>query len=371
MPGEEMMRQAAVLITGSEIISGLRQDVLVSPFARMLKAKGVEVREVRMIGDDPSMVLSSVEDMARSTNLVIVTGGLGDTPDDRSHTVIEELKLRFSSARIRYLDNPVGLARGVEVEIKGTRVIFMPGVPHEAKAMLEGVIKSLPDRGPDTTTVAVFGLRETEAANMLGDLANECSFLPKDMEIKILVPRGLETRVREILGRFALDGEDLCSSFASTMRSRGLTVACAESITGGLIAHLITQLPGSSEYFKGGIVAYSNDIKENVLGVPRETLAAHGAVSREVADSMLLGVLGTTGADVAMATTGIAGPSGGTKDKPVGTVWIAVGSTEQRQSRRFVFPFQRDGNKLVTAKVALFMLRSLVHDKDIHSNTLA
>ena len=363
------MKQAALLITGSEIVSGLRQDVLVSPFARMLKSKGIGVKEVRMVGDDPSMVLCSVEDMARNFDLVIVTGGLGDTPDDRSHTVISELKNRLSPSSVRSLENPVGLASGIDMEVEGTRIIFMPGVPREAKAMLEGVIQSLPDHNPATTAVAVFGLRETEAARMLGDLAGECSFLPKDMEIRILVPRGLESRVRKIMGRFALDGEDLVTSFAYTMRSRGLVVASAESLTGGLIGHLITQLPGSSEYFKGSIVAYSNDLKEGLLGVPHDVLMAYGAVSREVADAMLLGILEITGADVAMATTGIAGPSGGTDDKPVGTVWIAVGSKEHHESRHFLFPFQREGNKLVTAKVALFMLRSLVHDKDIHSNT--
>jgi nicotinamide-nucleotide amidase len=137
------------------------------------------------------------------------------------------------------------------------------------------------------------------------------------------------------------------------------------------MAHLITQTPGSSEYFLGTAVTYSNDLKTKVLGVPEDMLARHGAVSQEVAAAMLKGVLELTGADVGIATTGIAGPTGGSADKPVGTVWIAAGAGDNPTVQRFQFGFGRSGNKLISAKAGLNMLRLVIHDQDLHRTALA
>jgi PncC family amidohydrolase len=186
------------------------------------------------------------------------------------------------------------------------------------------------------------------------------------MEIALVAPADQQARIRSILGRHALEGKGLARTFGELLKARGLTCAAAESCTGGLISHLITQVPGSSEYFLGSIVSYSNEVKVNILGVSREDIERFGSVSEQVARAMLKGVLRLTGADAGMATTGIAGPDGGSPEKPVGTVWICVGTADHQEARMMRFSFDRDGNKMISAKAALFMLRNYIHDQDIH-----
>jgi nicotinamide-nucleotide amidase len=209
-------------------------------------------------------------------------------------------------------------------------------------------------------------LREVEIAERIGPLADKCGYLPREMEIALVAPADLETQIRSTLGRHALEGKGLARTFGELLKARRLTCAAAESCTGGLVSHLITQVPGSSEYFLGSIVSYRNEVKVNVLNVSREDLERYGAVSEEVAKAMLKGVLHLTGADVGMAATGIAGPDGGSDEKPIGTVWICVGTADHQETNMMRFPFDRDGNKMISAKIALFMLRNLIHDQDIH-----
>ncbi|MCD6570364.1 MAG: nicotinamide-nucleotide amidohydrolase family protein [Deltaproteobacteria bacterium] len=360
--------KAALLITGSEILTGHQADCLIQPFAIMLRSKDINVSEVRFIPDSPGMLFSTIIDLMDRVDMIIVTGGLGDTPDDRTHSALHMLyeEMKGKGISKKYIDNPVGLAKGIDVNIEGVRIIFLPGVPREAGAMLKNVLDSLPDHPPETVIIPVFGLRENEAVEYVGSLADRCSFLPEDMEVKIIAPRHLEQDIRQRLGKYALEAHDLSSCLGLLLKSRGLTLASAESCTGGLIGHIVTQIPGSSEYFKGGIVAYGNDIKVNLLGVSAQDIKNHGAVSGEVAKGMLLGILKATGADVGVATTGIAGPSGGSHSRPVGTVWISVGSLNDNIQRLFHFRFDRQRNKLITAKVSLFMLRTFIYDKDIH-----
>ncbi|MEA3223986.1 MAG: nicotinamide-nucleotide amidohydrolase family protein [Thermodesulfobacteriota bacterium] len=363
--------KAALLLTGSELLTGLRADSLVQPFTAMLKSKGINVAEVRIIPDSPDVLSSTVTDLIKKANMIIVTGGLGDTPDDTTRLALDMLceSMGPKEASKGYIDNPVGLAKGIDVDVEGVRVIFLPGVPKEANVMLKNVLESLPDHLSEEAVIPVFGLRENEVVEYIDSLADKCSFLPKDMEVKIIAPMDSEQDIRRKLGRYALEGHDISSCLGLLLKKRGLTFASAESCTGGLIGHLVTQEPGSSEYFKGAIVAYSNDIKINVLGVSARDIEHHGAVSGEVVEGMLLGALKATGADVGVATTGIAGPSGGTQSKPVGTVWIAAGSLDDHIKRCFHFKFGRQRNKMITAKVSLFMLRTFIYDKDIYSRS--
>ena len=358
--------KAALIITGSEIISGKRQDAIVQPFAVKLLAKGIPVSEVRILGDNPTDLSETVA--AIKADLVVVTGGLGETPDDTTRKAVATIP---GVEKISQIENPVGSAAGIELKFQNKRVVFFPGVPREAYAMLDLILEGMPEVTLPTLNISVFGMREQEIANEIGVLAERCGYLPKDMEITVVAPVELEKQIRDILGRHALEEADLSTTVGNLLLSRSLRFAAAESCTGGLIGHLVTYVPGSSRYFLGSVVAYSNDIKSRILDVPSDMITEYGAVSEQVAGAMLSGILKLTGADVGVATTGIAGPDGGTPDKPVGTVWIAVGSKDDQIIRKFNFWFDRPGNKLISAKVALYMLRSFIYDKDIHSSAFA
>jgi len=357
---------AALVITGSEMLSGFRQDALVQPFAALLNARGIPVREVRMLGDAPERLVHTLAEI--KADFIVVTGGLGLTPDDTTALAVSALTGQVTRQAI---DNPVGSAPGIDLRLKHKRIVFLPGVPAEALAMFRNLMEQFTYQGAVTVNIQVFGLKEVEVARRLGELAPQCGYLPKDMEITLVVPQAIETDVRRILGQHCLEDTDLATSLGGLLKRRGLRLATAESCTGGLIAHLITQVPGSSEYFLGAAVTYSNDLKIKLLDVPEALLARHGAVSQEVAVAMLKGVLDLTGADVGIATTGIAGPTGGSYDKPVGTVWIAAGASDDPTVQRFQFGFGRPGNKLISAKAGLNMLRLVIYDQDLHRTALA
>jgi len=359
--------KASLVITGAEILKGIRQDALILPLSSMLASRGIGVKEIRIIADDPLFLCSTLIELSSSSDIIIVTGGLGMTPDDTTRLAIEEMKTRGPVSIGAEIENPIGFAKGIDLNFHETRMVFFPGVVRETLAMFPSVLEEFSLETPTTTSVAVFGLRETEIARRLGKISDSCSFLPKEKEITVIAPKSQEHRIREILGRYVLEGETLAISVGMILKDRGLTMAAAESCTGGLIGHLITETAGSSDYFLGSVVSYSNEVKMDILGVPQEEIAGYGAVSKEVARSMLKGVLSATGAHVGVATTGIAGPAGGSMDKPVGTVWIAAGTMQEISTRNLCFPFDRSGNKMIFAKSALFLLREHLYDQDIYS----
>ncbi len=357
--------KAALVITGSEILTGRRPDALVLPFAARLTASGVAMREIRIVPDAPDGLTSTILELLDGSDLIVVTGGLGLTPDDTTRLALEALKRHMPPLHEGGIPNPVGSAAGIDLRFPSCRVVFLPGVPRESLAMFPLVLRGMGEEADSTVEVPVFGLREVEIARRIGVHAARCGYLPRDKEIALVVPAELEAEVRAILGAHALEGPDLSTTFGDLLRERGLTCAAAESCTGGLVSHLITQVPGSSDYFLGSVISYGNEIKERVLGVDRSELDRYGAVSEQVARSMLDGVLRLTGAGVGMAVTGIAGPEGGSEEKPVGTVWICVGTRDSAEARQFRFSFDREGNKMISAKSALFMLRNRIHDQDL------
>ena len=335
--------KASLVITGSEIITGRRVDALVQPFAAQLTAKGITVAEVRMISDAPEMLCSTILELIDKSDLIIVTGGLGLTPDDTTRLAIATLKNRRPPSAEAQIANPVGSALGIDLRFDTCRVVFLPGVPRESHAMFPLVLDGqLGEKFPLLlkSRSSVCGRCRSPSAS--GHWPKGAAICPGKWRSPWWRPQTWRHEIRSILGRHALEGNGLARTFGELLKARGLTCAAAESCTGGLISHLITQVPGSSEYFLGSIVSYSNEVKVNILGVSREDLDRFGAVSEQVARAMLKGVLRLTGADVGMATTGIAGPDGGSDEKPVGTVWICVGTEIIKRRRMMHFPFDRD-----------------------------
>ncbi|HPC47692.1 MAG TPA: nicotinamide-nucleotide amidohydrolase family protein [Deltaproteobacteria bacterium] len=360
--------RAAIVVTGREILTGRRTDALVAPIAGRISAVGLTMHETVMVADDPLHLKKTLVRLMTEAGFILVTGGLGLTPDDTTRRAVALLEAERPPVAERKVANPVGSAFGIDLDYGDCRIVFVPGVPEEALAMVPEVLAGLGSAAEKAVELMIFGLRETAIAERLGDLADSCAFLPRDKEVALVVPSAVEPQVRLLLGRHVVDRRGVAWDTGLLLRERGLTCAAAESCTGGLVGHLITQVPGSSEYFLGSVVSYSNEVKTSVLGVGRALLEEHGAVSEAVARAMLQGVLRLTGAVVGVAVTGIAGPDGKTPDKPVGTVWICAGSRAHTVARRFSFTFDRAGNKMVSAKTALFMLRELIHDQDIRGH---
>lgn len=351
--------KAALIVTGREIVTGLKRDALIQPFASELKSRGAEVAEIRVIGDNPDSLWATLSELAMQHELIVVSGGLGATPDDTTATVIEGLKQRAES--FNTIPNAVGSALGADLDLGGVRIVFLPGVPRESLAMIKTVAATLTPAGEQPVRLTAFGLGENRIAELLGSLGQRVSYLPRDMEIELIVPPADEAAVRAVLGEYVLNAASLAEDLGQLLKQRGLKVCTAESCSGGLVGHLLTEVAGSSEYYLGGVVSYANQVKTGILGVAEATLAAQGAVSEAVASEMLAGALKTTGADVGLALTGVAGPGGGSAEKPVGLVWIAVGSADEQVVTSLKFGFDRSGNKQVFAKSALALLRKFLN----------
>jgi competence/damage-inducible protein CinA-like protein len=283
------------------------------------------------------------------------------------------------------IQNPLGTAPGfrMPVTLNGhtANLIVMPGVPREMKPMMENSV--IPwinaNRGTDKVYAVrvfqTFGISESALDEAVAGLIKpeeakvsfRASFPQISLKVRVEGAPGevnrkldeLSKRVREKISQYAYAEGDVSMEevVGQLLVEKNLTLSIAESCTGGLIGHRITNVPGCSRYFKSDLVTYSNDVKEGILGVSEETLKAHGAVSEECVREMAAGVRKRTGTNVAVATSGIAGPDGGTPDKPVGTVCIALSADDQSISRRYQFRGTRDWVKLITSQVALDWLR--------------
>jgi nicotinamide-nucleotide amidase len=402
---------AAIISTGDELTTGRTTDTNAGFIADKLLGLGIDVVAILTVGDRPERLRWVWTEALRLAHLVIATGGLGPTADDLTTETVAALFGRALevdaevAARIRELfarfnrlmpennlkqaafpagavivPNPLGTAPGYRLEV-GTaadprHVVVLPGVPREMKPMLvEGVLPWLQTLAGDAPigyrTFQTFGISESGLDEAIATIPGEgrWSFRANFPEVSVRVTvRGgdiaarLEAFAREVHARLGpyIYGEGDTSmekEVGRLLRERGLTVGCAESCTGGLVGHRITDVPGSSTYFRGGVVAYDNAVKESVLGVPRALLERHGAVSDEVAAAMAAGARRALGVDVAVATTGIAGPDGGTAEKPVGTVCIGLAATDGATSRRYQLWGTREWVKLLTSQIALDWVR--------------
>ncbi len=407
-----MTLRAAVLSTGDELTTGRIVDTNASWIADKLFEIGVELAGVVTVGDHHDRLVWAWRRALELGDVVISTGGIGPTADDLTSEVVAEvvgvplvedaeqadrirklfeafgremplnnLKQALLPRGATVIPNPLGTACGYRVAHAGKHLVVLPGVPREMKPMMEGIV--LPWlaqlRGGDQVYLArvfqTFGLTESGLDEMvtgaIDPAEGRVSFRASFPEISLrIVVHGrpeeaaarlevLAARVRERIGPYVY-GEGVVTMeevVGRCLRERGLTLALAESCTGGLVGHRLTNVPGSSAYVRGALVAYANSAKEALLGVRPATLAAHGAVSEETAGEMAAGARRVLGASLGVSTTGIAGPDGGTPEKPVGTVCIGLASETGVVTRRYQLWGSRDWVKLLASQVALDWVR--------------
>ena len=400
-----------LLLTGNEIMSGDTVDSNSALIARRLAELAIGVHRKVTVGDDVELLQAELASMADDADLLIVNGGLGPTIDDLTAEVlagvtgvgIEEhpealahleewcgkRRLELNAANLKQamlpagctiVPNPIGSAVGFEMMVGECRVVCTPGVPGELTAMLNGIVADLArrlDRPVERSILRLqtFGLGESTAQQMISDgIADwpaevDLGFRAgaPQMEVKLTINSNAALPVRQrcreqleqLFGDHIIGEEDatLAGSVLDLLRQRGATLTTAESCTGGLIASMLTRVPGSSQGFHAGFVTYANTIKHAVLGVDEEVLEQEGAVSEPVVQQMALGAMERSGADYAIAVSGIAGPNGGTEDKPVGTVWIAWGSRADLKTCRLRWPVERTLFQTMVAAAGLDMVR--------------
>jgi len=360
---------AAVLTVGDELLEGRTRDANLMQVSRGLSARGIAVVEARTVADSLDAISAAVRHLLEPGRLLVTTGGLGPTDDDMTLPAVAlalDLPLERSPgaeamvrARMEDLgrecprsalgqadlprgampvENAVGVAPGAVIAAGESAVVCLPGVPAEVRGLLDRCLEALGVCGAGTegySLLRTWGVRENDMFDALAPIAEDLgcrlAFLPSacrvDLKIFGEAREEMARRVTEIYpGRVYSRSREvsLAGRLGGELLSRGLTVAVAESCTGGLLGGELTSVPGASDWFAGGVISYSNRVKSNLLGVPSETLDRHGAVSRQVVEAMAEGVRDLVGSDAAMAVSGVAGPSGGTPEKPVGTVWMAV-----------------------------------------------
>ena len=398
----------ATLSIGDELLCGEVVDTNACHIAARLYDTGARVLRHVTVGDDEDAVVAALRELGPASDAVIVTGGLGPTPDDLtaaaaaraagthlevSYEALEHLA-RFAKricgglhpsnqrqamvpAGSSLIPNPLGTACGFRLKIGGADFFFLPGVPSEMERMLEDTVLPAVVRrthgASRRITLKLFGVSEAEAAARLeGCLPAgspvELAYCVKFPEIHLILRskaqqgESLEAAAAEVRARledfiFAQDDQTMDQVLASLFRKSRLTLALAESCTGGMIAARITAEAGSSAYFLEGDVTYSNEAKTRMLEVPAQLIESKGAVSTEVACAMATGARRAAGSDLALSVTGVAGPDGGTPEKPVGTVFMALADATSCQVKRYNFQGDRGGVRSITCFTALDWLR--------------
>lgn len=407
--------EAWILTVGNEIINGVITDTNRETIARELRSVGIPTKGMSSVGDDVAIIADALSNAMSRSRVTIVSGGLGPTEDDktseaaalflgvsleRSDEQLARIEQRFlqwgrsmspSNAKQAMfpagavpLPNNYGTAPGFLIEKDGRIALFFPGIPRELLPMLRerGIPAILqrfgvPSQVFRTRTVTVYGLAESKLGEILSDIAADeenyhLAFLPRFPIIRLRMDANAETadeadrildekeqvlneRIRENI--ISYDGRSMETVMSELLHARRLTLALAESITGGMIGEMLTRVPGASRTFMGSVVSYSNDMKNRLLGVSRETLSAYGAVSHQCAREMALGARKEGNADIGISVTGIAGPEGGSPEKPVGTFYVGLAAPDVTLTRGFLLPGARDWVRTLAAMQALDMLR--------------
>ncbi|MBM3299851.1 MAG: CinA family nicotinamide mononucleotide deamidase-related protein, partial [Deltaproteobacteria bacterium] len=392
--------EAWILTIGNEIVNGVITDTNRETISRELRSVGIDTRGMSSVGDDVSLIADALGHAMGRARVTIVSGGLGPTEDDKTSAgaaqflgvaletdgeQLERIEQRFkqwgrpmaaSNAKQAMfpagavpLANDYGTAPGFVIEKDGRIALFFPGIPRELVRMLReqgipAILKRFgtPDQVFRTRTITVYGLSESKLGEILADVSEDeedyhLAFLPKFPVIRlrmdakgataeaadsILDARQAVLDERLLENIISYDGRPMEAVLLELLENRGLTLALAESITGGMIGEMITRIPGSSRTFMGSVVTYSNEMKVRILGVSEATLQTHGAVSHACAREMAEGARGAGNALVALSVTGIAGPDGGTPQKPVGTFFVGLATPEVTLTRGFLLPGLRE-----------------------------
>jgi nicotinamide-nucleotide amidase len=409
----------AVLCIGTELTRGELVNSNAAWLSSRLVELGFEVTENAVVDDDAARIVSTFTRLCAEHDVIVATGGLGPTTDDlttaaiakavgkslvRDEESFEQIRRRFerlgrtmaeSNAKqadfpegATVLANPIGTAPGFGVTFGKARAFFMPGVPREMQRMFdEEIVPKISALAPNEhhqVRLRTFGLPESvvgerlagiEAANP-GIIIGYRAHFP-EIEVKVLargvsgpsarelcdkVAEEVKTRLADVV--YGEDEESFASALGKKLRRKGKTLAVAESCTGGLVASLLTKEPGASEFLLLGVVTYANSAKTQVLGVDEEIIRAHGAVSGEVAAAMAEGARRASGADIALSITGIAGPSGGSDDKPVGTVWFGISSARGTDVKLRNFPpiYDRTQIQTLAAYAGMALVRDLARE---------
>ncbi len=406
---------AAVLSIGTELSRGELVNTNAPYIAAELVSIGFEVFEHVVVDDDRERLIATLRRLSETASVIVATGGLGPTTDDlttecvaaamgvglkRDEASLEHIRRRFeklgramSESNAKQADfpegadvlpNPIGTAPGFSVRIGEALAFFMPGVPREMTRMFdEQVTPRIRALAPNDTfqiRLKTFGLPESVVGEKLAGIEDAHKDVTigyrahfPEIEVKVFAKGATQAAARatcekvtaEVRARLGDviygEGDDTFAAvLGRELRNRGLTLAVAESCTGGLVSSLLTREPGASDYLLLGAVTYANSAKSRVLGVSEEMLRAYGAVSQEVAAAMAEGARRASGADVALSFTGVAGPTGGSEDKPVGTVFIGVSGKRGTEVKHRLFPGERPQIQMIAAYAGLHLLRAYV-----------
>lgn len=405
--------KAEIITIGNELLIGQVINTNQAYIAERLNGIGIPVERMTTVGDGPEAILAAFAAGMQSHDVLIVTGGLGPTHDDITRTAVckffstelasnDEVRRHIEGLmkkrnmnwtvaaedqtlvprKATVIPNPIGTAPGLLFTEAGKHFIVVPGVPYEMKEMIDRtVIPYLAGFARGSVirhrTIRTTGIAESLLALQIGNLEPvlgnaTLAFLPSPTGVRLRITSqasdqaeadnaiaNVERHIREKAAKYiyGVDNEELEEVVGGLLAERHLTIAVAESCTGGLIADRITDISGSSAYFERGMVTYSNTSKTELLGVPPDLIELHGAVSKEVAEAMAKGVRRVAGTDIGLSTTGIAGPTGGTPEKPVGLVWIGYADASTSLALRFNFGDDRRRTKERASQAALELVR--------------
>jgi|TARA_B110000902_G_scaffold38386_1_gene40788 nicotinamide-nucleotide amidase len=401
-----------LLLTGNELMSGHTIDSNSAMIAEFLSGKGYSIHRKVTVGDDPLELLADMKRLCETGDILIMNGGLGPTLDDLTAQLLSDLTgkplvenpiarrhledwcerrkspLNHSNLKqailpegVEIIPNPTGSAVGFTMIYEDCLIICTPGVPSELRTMMEQTIvdticKRHPnDQQTDTVRLQTFGLGESTLQEMVnhdygewpeqvelsfraGIPLLEVKLIIHDLSHKVIQQRCYQ-RLHELIGDFIIGEESttLAESVVKLLQNSQTTITTAESCTGGLIASAITEIAGASKVFEAGFVTYSNRMKQQLVGVPELTLKTYGAVSEEVVIAMTNGALERSGADYGIAVSGVAGPGGGSAEKPVGTVWIAWGHKDNLRTRRMTLTTDRKRFQQMVTAITLDLIR--------------
>ncbi len=407
------MLNAEIIAIGSEMLTPFRTDTNSLWLTERLNAMGIDVKLKTVVGDDEARLEEAIRDAIKRSEIVISTGGLGPTEDDITrkifarvlkrqlileYAIIEKIRARFARRNMpmpeinarqaliirdaQILENNNGTAPGMLITEGKCTVILLPGPPREMKPIFDAsVAPVLKQRAGDMLIVrrclSIFGLTESSTDELAAPIYTKyrnpsTTILFKDGQIELHLTAQarneaeaeslldeLAGRLDEVLGEYVFSrrNETLEAVVGELLKLRGYTLATAESCTGGLLAGRITDAPGSSEYFLEGVVSYSNEAKVDLLRVPKSLIEEQGAVSEQVAGAMAAGIRKRAGSTFGVGVTGIAGPGGGSEEKPVGLVYIALADDSLTTARKFIFPGDRQFIRMLSVNAALDMIR--------------